>query len=144
MFLNGTAMSGQKDHSAHAGSTFLGPARTAARYRFFAVRDEFPGLYPVERGGRMIDGELYEIPEAVLQDRLLPSEPAEVRFGQIELMDGDPVHALILVPSRIVSGDLLLGISEFGGFRAYQRLLTANAHLADPLSADPAGDRSRP
>ena len=144
MFLNGTAMSGQKDHSAHAGSTFLGPARTAARYRFFAVRDEFPGLYPVEQGGRMIDGELYEIPEAVLHDRLLPSEPAELRFGLIELMDGDSVHAMLLVPSRIAAGDLVVDISEFGGFRAYQRFLTANAHLADTLSADPPGDRSRP
>ena len=48
MFLNGTAMSGQKDHGAIAGATFVGPARTAPRYRFFAVRDEFPGLFPVD------------------------------------------------------------------------------------------------
>jgi gamma-glutamylcyclotransferase (GGCT)/AIG2-like uncharacterized protein YtfP len=61
MFLNGTAMSGQKDHGAIAGATFVGPARTAPRYRFFAVRDEFPGLYPVAAGGAAVEGELYEL-----------------------------------------------------------------------------------
>ena len=73
MFLNGTAMSGQKDHGAMAGAMFIGPARTAARYRFFAVRDEFPGLYPVDVDGRSIEGELYEMTEAILFDTLLPA-----------------------------------------------------------------------
>jgi len=98
MFLNGTAMSGQKDHGSHAGSTFLGPARTAARYRFFAVRDEFPGLYPVKTGGRVIDGELYDIPEDVLRGRLLPSEPPELELGEIELAGrgtADEVWAMV-------------------------------------------------
>ena len=50
MFLNGTAMAGQPDHACHQGSTFLGPARTSATVRFFAVRDEFPGLFKVPAG----------------------------------------------------------------------------------------------
>jgi gamma-glutamylcyclotransferase (GGCT)/AIG2-like uncharacterized protein YtfP len=133
MFLNGTAMSGEKDHGAHAGSTFLGPARTTARYRFFAVRDEFPGLLPVAVGGRCIDGELYDIPDDVLRDRLLPSEPAELDFGEIELIDGETVNAMILVPSRIRPDDKVVDIAELGGFRAYQRFLAANARLADTL-----------
>ncbi len=132
MFLNGTAMSGQKDHGAHAGSTFLGPARTTARYRFFAVRDEFPGLLEVPAGGRCIDGELYDIPDDILRDRLLPSEPAELELGQIEL-----IHAMLLVPSRLQPGDRVVDIAELGGFRAYQRFLAANARAADVLAADP-------
>ena len=135
MFLNGTAMSGQKDHGAHAGSTFLGPARTTARYRFFAVRDEFPGLLPVASGGRCIDGELYDIPDDVLHDHLLPSEPAELEFGEIELIDGETVRAMLLVPSRIQDGDKVVDIAELGGFRAYQRFLAANARLAETLAA---------
>jgi gamma-glutamylcyclotransferase (GGCT)/AIG2-like uncharacterized protein YtfP len=134
MFLNGTAMSGQKDHGAHPGSTFLGPARTTARYRFFAVRDEFPGLLAVASGGRCIDGELFDIPEDVLRDRLLPSEPAELDFGEIELIDGETVHAMLLVPDRIQPGDKVVDIAELGGFRAYQRFLAANARLAETLS----------
>jgi allophanate hydrolase-like protein len=138
MFLNGTAMSGQKDHSAHNGSTFLGPARTAARYRFFSVRDEFPGLYPVPQAGRVIEGELYDIPEAVLRGHLLPSEPPELMLGHIELIDGEMVHAMLLVPSRLAPGERLVDISELGGFRAYLRFLSANAAIATTLVADPA------
>jgi Gamma-glutamyl cyclotransferase, AIG2-like len=137
MFLNGTAMTGQKDHGSHVGSTFLGPAQTAARYRFFAVRDEFPGLYPVRSGGRVIEGELYEIPEQILRDRLLPAEPPELKIGEIELIDGETVHAMRLVPSRLRRGDKVVDISELGGFRAYQRFLAANARLDQTLSADP-------
>lgn len=133
MFLNGTAMSGQKDHGAHAGSAFLGPARTAARYRFFAVRAEFPGLFEVERGGRPIEGELYEIPEAVLRDELLPAEPVELELGTIELADGEAVQAMLLRPERLAPGDPVVDISEFGGFRAYQRHLAANSRLAQVL-----------
>jgi gamma-glutamylcyclotransferase (GGCT)/AIG2-like uncharacterized protein YtfP len=133
MFLNGTAMSGQKDHACHAGSTFLGPARTSARYRFFAVRDEFPGLLPVETAGRVIDGELYDIPEEVLRDRLLPAEPRELDLATIELIDGEAVAAMLLAPDRIASGDRVVDISEFGGFRAYQRFLADNQRLTEVL-----------
>lgn len=138
MFLNGTAMSGQKDHGAHAGSTFLGPVRTAGRYRFFAVRDEFPGLLPVDAGGRMILGELYDIPDDILNDRLLPAEPAELELGTIELADGEQVHAMLLQPERLRAGDTVVDISEFGDFRAYQRHLAANVRLDEVL-----GDRRR-
>jgi gamma-glutamylcyclotransferase (GGCT)/AIG2-like uncharacterized protein YtfP len=133
MFLNGTAMSGQKDHASHTGSTFLGPARTAAKYRFLAVRDEFPGLLPVRQGGRPIIGELYDMPEPVLRDQLLPAEPPELELGQIELEDGDVVNAMILVPSRLAAGDKVVDIAELGGFRAYQAFLRANAHLDETL-----------
>lgn len=133
MFLNGTAMSGQKDHACHAGSTFLGPARTAAKYRFFAIRDEFPGLFPVDHGGRMIVGELYDMPEPVLRDQLLPAEPGELDLGEIELDDGQIVNAMILVPTRIEKGDKVVDISEIGGFRAYQSFVTANDRLPDTL-----------
>ena len=137
MFLTGTAMSGQKHHSAHQGSTFLGPASTAARYRFFAVRDEFPGLYPVASGGRVIVGELYDIPDDVLHDHLLPSEPPELMFGRIELLDGEQVNAMLLVPSRLAPGEHVVDISELGGFRAYLRFLAANDAVATTLTVDP-------
>ncbi len=127
MFLNGTAMSGQKAHHTIAGATFVGPARTAPRYRFFAVRDAFPGLFPVDEGGRSIDGELYEIDEAILFDSLLPSEPSELEIGTIELDDGQIVNAMELQPERIVAGDKVLDIADLGGWRAYQAHMAANA-----------------
>ena len=133
MFLNGTAMAGQKDNGAHAGSTFLGPRRTAATYRFFAVRDEFPGLFPVLVNGRCINGELYDIPDGILREKLLPAEPSELEFGQIRLIDGETVHAMLLVPSRISRTDKVVDISELGGFRAYQRFLSDNATIRQTL-----------
>lgn len=133
MFLNGSAMYGQKDHGTHAGSTFLGPARTAARYRLIAVRDEFPGLFPVARTGRSIDGELYDIPETILRTTLLPAEPDELELGEVELEDGEMVAAMFLRAERIKPGDKLVDIAEFGGFRSYQAFLRANARLAEVL-----------
>jgi len=133
MFLNGTAMAGQKDAGSHGGSTFLGPAFTAARYRFLVVRDEFPGLLEVGRGGRSIEGELYEIPDEVLHGDLLPNEPAELAFGSIELLDGEVVHAMLLQPERVNPADQVVDVSELGGFRAYQRHLAANARLPSLL-----------
>ena len=133
MFLNGTAMSGQKDHGCLAGSTFVGPARTAAKYRFFVLREEFPGLFSVEHGGRMIVGELYDMPEHVLRDQLLPGEPRELALGEIELEDGEIVNAMLLVPDRITPGDKVVDIAELGGFRAYQAFLRANARMGSVL-----------
>jgi gamma-glutamylcyclotransferase (GGCT)/AIG2-like uncharacterized protein YtfP len=133
MFLNGTAMAGQKDHGCHAGSTFLGPARTAARYRFFAVQDTFPALLAVDKGGRVIEGELYEIPQRILLHQLLPAEPAELELSSVELIDGEHVAAMTLRPERLKPGDKVVDISEMGGFRTYQRFLSANAGLGGVL-----------
>jgi len=126
MFLNGTAMSGQKDHHAIAGARFIGAARTAPRYRFFAVRDEYPGLFPVDSGGVEVLGELYEMSEAVLFGSLLPEEPAELEIGTIALSDGSIVNSMQLQPERLIEGDKVVDISELGGWRAYQRFLIGN------------------
>ena len=56
MFVNGQAMSGGSLSDALAGGRFLGAANTAPRYRFFSVRDEFPGLFRVADGGVPIPG----------------------------------------------------------------------------------------
>ena len=66
----------------------LRPAQHSARYRFYSVRDEFPGLHPVPAGGASIPGELYEVSYGSLRERLLPAEPPELELGIIELADG--------------------------------------------------------
>jgi hypothetical protein len=138
MFLNGTAMSGQPDHHAVAGSTFLGPRRTAAHYRFVAVRNAFPGLLPLSEGGSAIAGELYEISEDQLFGSLMPEEPAELELGTIQLEDGEIVNAMHLQPDRIVPGDLVVDITAFGGWRHYQQHLANTAELATWLENPPA------
>ncbi len=132
MFLNGTAMAGQQDHHAIASARLVGAGRTAPRYRFLAVRDEFPGLVPVDEGGGTIDGEVYELTEDVLFGSLLPQEPAELELGTVELDDGTVVHAMQLQPDRLQPGDRVVDITELGGWRAYQ------AHLAErPVGLGP-------
>jgi hypothetical protein len=138
MFLNGTAMSGQPDHHAVAGSAFLGPRRTAAHYRFVAVRNAFPGLLPMSEGGSSIAGELYEISEDQLFGSLMPEEPAELELGTIQLEDGEIVNAMHLQPDRIVPGDLVVDITVFGGWRHYQQHLADTAELATWLETPPA------
>ncbi|MCV7366829.1 hypothetical protein CRI77_03040 [Mycolicibacterium duvalii] len=134
MFLNGTAMSGQKDHGCIAGlARPLGPATTAPDFRFFAVRDEFPGLFPVSSGGLPIVGELYEMSDSLLFDTLLPQEPKELELGTIHLACGTAVRAMILQPNRIATGDKVVDIADFGGWRAYQSHLAANARVHDVL-----------
>jgi gamma-glutamylcyclotransferase (GGCT)/AIG2-like uncharacterized protein YtfP len=140
MFLNGTAMSGQPDHSAVDGAKFLGPARTAPLYRFYAVRDRFPGLYPIPADatdtltGASIEGELYELPEEILYDSLMPEEPAELELGVVELADGSVVNAMHLQFERIAQGDKVVDIASLGGWRAYQAFLADQTRLAAAMT----------
>lgn len=117
MFLNGTAMSGGVDHACIADAPFIGPARTAPGYRFFSVRDEFPGLVPSTTGGTIV-GEVYDIDDAVWLDSLLPAEPSELDPGEVELADGRRVRAMILDLDRVPDGECV-EITEHGGWRQY-------------------------
>lgn len=137
MFVNGQAMSGGPLHDALTGARFLGPVRTAPGYRFFAVRGEFPGLHPVPAGGVAVPGELYELPYAMLRDRLLPREPPELELGVIELDDGRGSLSM-----RMRAGALelpgLLDISGAGGWLAHLE------HLKGPDSPDPEHPTTAP
>lgn len=127
MFLNGTAMSGQPDHHHLGEAPFLGDVATAPRYRFYAVRDEFPGLVAVTHGGTSICGELYEIDDVTWRTALGPSEPSELVLGEIELADGRTVHAMLLDPAAVPEGEL----TDISGLGSWRRHLTA-AGLAAP------------
>ncbi|MGH7707280.1 MAG: allophanate hydrolase-related protein [Vulcanimicrobiaceae bacterium] len=118
VFLNGTAMQGGADHGNIAGAQLVGPAETAARYRFYSVGDRFPGLVPADEGGAAIAGELYEVAETIWFDSLLPNEPPELDPGTIELSDGSSASAMILQLERVAPGELR-EITSFGGWRAY-------------------------
>lgn len=118
MFVNGQAMSGGSINHALRDARFVGAVHTAPRYRFFSVRDEFPGLHPVEEAGTAVPGELYELSYEVLRDRLLPEEPPELELGVIELADGS---ASLSMRMRATALDApgVVDISEAGGWRAH-------------------------
>ena len=96
LFVNGGGMRGGNVHYSIEGLPFLGEARTAPRYRFFSIRDEFPGLWPVAEGGVSVPGELYDVPLDVIRDRFIPAEPAELELSVIELDDGSSAVAVVL------------------------------------------------
>lgn len=117
MFVNGQAMSGGSLNAALAGARFLGPATTAPRYRFYSVRDEFPGLHPVG-DGYAVPGELYEVTYEILRDHLLPGEPPELELGVIELADGSGSLSMRM-RAEALEAPGVVDISETGGWRAH-------------------------
>ena len=118
MFVNGQAMSGGPLNDALASARFLGPVRTAARYRFFSYRDEFPGLVSVPEAGRSIPGEIYEVSYAQLRDKLLPREPDVLELAVIELEDGR--GCLSMVCRRLPEvDDTVREITAAGGWREH-------------------------
>lgn len=118
MFVNGQAMSGGSISHALSDARFLGPAHTAPDYRFFSVRDVFPGLHPVAAGGASIVGELYEVTYDVLRERLLPEEPPELELGVIQLSDGSGSLSMRMRAEALTAPGVV-DISAFGGWHAY-------------------------
>ncbi|MGW1741145.1 allophanate hydrolase-related protein [Nocardia sp. NPDC001965] len=118
MFVNGQAMSGGTLNDALTDARFLGKVETAPKYRFYSVRDEFPGLHPVAEGGSTVPGELYEVDYDVLREQLLPREPAELELGVIELADGTGSLSMRMRESALGAPGVT-DISDRGGWLAY-------------------------
>jgi hypothetical protein len=118
MFVNGEAMSGRRLNAHLSEAVFRGPRHTAARYLFYSVRDEFPGLHPVPAGGVAVPGELYEVSYAVLRERLLPAEPPELELGIIELDDGTGSLAMRMRADAVAAPGVT-DISHRGGWLRY-------------------------
>jgi gamma-glutamylcyclotransferase (GGCT)/AIG2-like uncharacterized protein YtfP len=118
MFVNGQAMSGGSLNTALREAHFAGAAHTAPAYRFFSVRDEFPGLHPVAEAGASIVGEVYEVSYEVLRDQLLPREPPELELGVIRLADGSGSFAMRMRQAAI-DGPGVVDITGHGGWRTY-------------------------
>lgn len=125
LFCNGSAMRGGPLHHTVSAYPFLGAARTAPRYRFFSVRDEFPGLTPGDPGGSVL-GELYDVPLENIRTDFLPSEPDELELSVVELDDGRSVLAVALRPQWRPDGDRLpdglVEITEHGSWRRHRDL----------------------
>jgi hypothetical protein len=122
MFLTGTAMAGGAMHGALQGAPLVAVTRTAPWYRFYAVRDRFPGLYRVREGGAAIEGELYELSHEVMHDSLMPAEPAELELGMVRLEDGAAAFAMLLREEQIGAPGVI-DITADGGWRAYRARL---------------------
>ena len=119
LFVNGDGMRGGRVHHTIEAHPFLGAARTAPRYRFFSVRDEFPALWPAA-DGVSVEGELYDVPLDVIRDAFIPAEPPELELSVVELEDGSSALVVMLRADVHATGDGLEDISAHGGWRAYK------------------------
>ena len=119
LFVNGDGMRGGRVHHTIEAHPFLGAARTAPRYRFFSVRDEFPALWPAA-DGVSVEGELYDVPLDVIRDAFIPAEPPELELSVVELEDGSSALVVMLRADVHAAGDGLKDISAHGGWRAYK------------------------
>jgi hypothetical protein len=119
MFLNGDGMRGGRLHHQLRGAAPVAEARTAPKYRFYAVGDRFPALEPVPDGGHSIAGEVYDVPLAVLRDHLLPAEPGELELGIVELDNGAAALGMVLRRAFTRPADLV-DISVIGDWREYR------------------------
>lgn len=116
LFVNGTLMRGLALHANLAGATFLAEMATAPVYRVYTIGDRHPGMFEVASGGVSVVGELYDVPDDVLQ-RVEAGEPPHLYRGPVRLADGRVVDG-ILYP-RDLAESAHRDISAFGGWRAY-------------------------
>lgn len=119
LFVNGAGMRGGGVHHNIASYPFLGEVRTAPRYRFYSVRDEFPGLV-LAADGDAIAGEVYDVPLEVIAERFMPDEPPELELGVVQLEDGSYALAVQLRPGEAESGKHK-DITSYGGWHAYRQ-----------------------
>ena len=86
LFVYGTLLRGQRNHSSLAAAQYLGRVRTAASYTLVSL-GPFPALR--EGGSAAVEGELYEVDPAILAalDRL-EGHPDFYRRGTVLLADG--------------------------------------------------------
>lgn len=121
-FVNGEGLRGGPLNDGLRSARFLGPARTAPLYRFYTVRDEFPGLYPAPDGaGTSIAGEAYEVSYETLRATFLPREPAELELGVIQLEGASGSLSMVLRAKHLEDPDVS-DISSHGGWRVYRGL----------------------
>src|SRR5260370_22117257 len=120
LFVNGTLMRGLARNATLDGAEFLEACETQPRYRLYSIGDVHPGMFEVADGGISVPGELYRVPDDVLQ-RVEAGEPPGLYRGPVHLSDGRVVDG-ILFP-RELAERVHQDISAFGGWRAYAATL---------------------
>ena len=101
------------------GARLVGPAKTAPRYRLFALPGTTPpkpGLLRVEADpGHAIDVEVWELPMPSFGG-FVAGIPAPLSIGTIELADGSSVQGFLCEAAATAGAE---DISRFGGWRNY-------------------------
>ncbi len=113
VFVYGTLMRGQRNHSLLFGARYVTEGITRAEYELVDLGD-FPAMIPAAEGeeGFPVVGEVYAVDPSILEvlDEI-EDHPRFYRRTPTELEDGSQVHVYLLTAHqaafypRIVSGD---------------------------------------
>lgn len=106
------------------GAVLEARTRTAPTYRLHALAGEppsRPALHRVSTGGTAIEVEVYRVPRERFGD-FLSTITAPLGIGTVSLENGSEVLGFICEPGALAGAT---DISGFGGWRAYQRSLSA-------------------
>lgn len=123
--VNGTLMQGLalNPNLLAVGATFHSESLTEAAYRLWSIDDQYPAMVRVATGGAAIAVEVWDVPLAGL-GLILMQEPPGLAIGKVKLADGAIVLGVIGEPLTVVNQR---EITDYGGWRAYQAALTAQA-----------------
>jgi allophanate hydrolase len=119
LFVAGAHLSGMplNPQLTERGARLLGEARTAPRYRLFALdtTPPKPGVVRVEDDGASLPGELWGLSPAAL-GTFLAQVPRPMALGEVELEDGRSVVGFLCEPIALEGAQ---DITATGGWRAY-------------------------
>lgn len=115
--VNGTLMRGLEleCNLKAVGAVFLEESKTEKAYRLYSINDQYPAMIKVDKGGKTVDVELYEISEEGLKE-VLSKEPPGLTIEEITLIDDRKVQGVIGLPD-IIKGQK--EITKYGGWRNY-------------------------
>jgi allophanate hydrolase len=117
-------LKGQSLHADLLGfnAGFVRLARCTPKYRFLALMEHNPpraGLMHTPDGGGNVEIEVYDLPFEGF-GRLVASVAPPLAIGTVELEDGERVKGFLIESS---AASTARDITEFGGWRGYQRHL---------------------
>ncbi len=121
--LSGLPLNGQL---RERGAVLLETTTTAPQYRFYALPGTTPpkpGLQRVAEGGGAIALEVWAMPVAAVGS-FLALIPPPLGLGSVMLADGRHVHGFLCEEHALAGAR---DITEFGGWRAYLRSLSATS-----------------
>jgi allophanate hydrolase len=100
------------------GARLLGEARTAPKYRLYALATEppKPGVVRVAADGASLPGEIWALSPAAL-GTFLAAIPQPMALGEVELDDGRTVVGFLCEPLALDGAE---DITAYGGWRAYR------------------------
>lgn len=119
IFICGSALRGQPDHSNLGNAKFIKEVKTRPIYRLHAAENGWhPAIYEVASGGISIPGEEYELSLQEFAD-LAATEPPNMYPHNVVMENGESLTAF-LYPRELVEKYNWDDISHYGGWAVYK------------------------